>query len=105
MLTIVEHTVFSSQYDDVLKGALKNRRGVQYLFDTAPDLALANDVDEALKEKPGGGALDEEHEETNNGSGGALPISGGGEAEALPEAVALVMAKRQEPPMIVNHKA
>ena len=35
---------------------------------------------------------DEYHEETNNGSSGALPISGG-EAEALPEAVALVMAK------------
>ena len=54
--------------------------------------ALAKDVDKALKGKPGGGTLDEEHEETNNGSGGALPI-GGGEPEALPEAVATVIAK------------
>ena len=60
-LTIVEHTVFSNQYDDVLNSALQNRRDVQYLFDTDPFHALANDVDEALKEKPGGGALDEEH--------------------------------------------
>ena len=56
--------------------------------------AFTNDVDEALKEKPGGGALDDDEDpETNNRSGGALPISGGGEAEALPEAVATVIAK------------
>ena len=91
-LTIVEHTVFSSQYDDVLNSALKHRRDIPYLFDTAPCHALANYVDEALKEKPGGGALDEEHEETHSGSGGALPISGG-EPEALPEAVVTVIAK------------
>jgi hypothetical protein len=49
---------------------------------------------QALKEeKPGGGALDDEaHEETNNGSGGALPISGG-EAEPSPAAVSTVIAK------------
>ena len=35
----------------------------------------------------------DEDPETNNRSGGALPISGGGEAEALPEAVATVIAK------------
>ena len=56
--------------------------------------ALSNDADEALKEKPGGGALDDDEDpETNNRSGGALPISGGGESEALPEAVATVIAK------------
>ena len=37
--------------------------------------------------------MDEEPDETNNGSSGALPISSGGDAEALPEAVAIVMAK------------
>ena len=90
----MEHTVFSTQYDDVLKAAPKNRRDVDYLFDTAPFKALSNDVDEAMTEKPGGGALDDDEDpETNNRSGGALPISGGGEAEALPEAVATVIAK------------
>ncbi len=54
---------------------------------------LSNDVDEAFEEKPGGGALDEEHDETNNGSSGALPINNGGEAEALRESLAVVMAK------------
>jgi hypothetical protein len=52
---------------------------------------MATDVDEAFNEKPGGGALDEEHDETNNGSKEALPISSGGEAEALPEAMAIFM--------------
>ena len=49
-------------------------------------------VGEALKDKLSGGALDEDSE-TNTRSGGALPSSGGGEAEALPEAVATVIAK------------
>ena len=64
------------------------------MFDTAPSNALSNDVDEALKDKPGGGALDDDADpETKNRSGGVLPVSGGGEAEALPEAVATVIAK------------
>ena len=83
--TIVEHTVFSTKYDDVLMTALKNRRDVAYLFDPAPCHAPANDVDEAFKEKPGGGDLDdEEHDDTNKGSSGALPISSSCKAEALP---------------------
>ena len=46
--------------------------------DTTTFHALATDyVDEALPEKLGGGALDEEHNETNNGSNGDRPISGG----------------------------
>ena len=53
---------------------------------------ILNDVDEALKEKLGGGALDEDQEEAHNGISGPLPISGG-EAGALPEAVAAVIAK------------
>ena len=84
-IAIVEHTVFNTKYYDVLMAAVKNRKDAEYLFDTTPFHALANDVDEAFKEKPGGGALDEEHDETNDGSNGTLPINSGGEAEALPK--------------------
>ena len=39
-LTIVKHTVFNNQYDDVLNSALKNRRDVQYLFATTLSMPL-----------------------------------------------------------------
>ena len=74
--------------------ARKNHRDVDYLFDTALfSHALAHEFDEALKENLGGGTLDEEHDDTNNGSSGALPVSSGGEAEAWPEAKDIIYGK------------
>ena len=57
LLSLIEHAVFSTDYDDVLRSHVKGRKDVESLFSVVPLNGLIADIDEALTgEAAGGGA-------------------------------------------------
>ena len=61
LLSFIEHAVVSTDYDDVLRSQMKNRKDVENLFSAVPLNSLIADTDEALTgEAAGGGAPDDD---------------------------------------------
>ena len=96
LIALIEHAVFSTEYDDVLRTQVKNRRDVENMFSAAPFNGLVAEIDEALTgEAAGGGALDDGADEdqdmgeNQHGNGGGAPA----DDEALPDTIATVVLK------------
>ena len=69
-LSLIEHCVFSSEYDAALKTMLRNRRDAENTFATALLSAIVAELDESLAEQakpdPGGCAPGEEDEDEDD---------------------------------------
>ena len=72
-LSLIEHCVFSSEYDAPLKTMMRNRRDAENTFATAPLSAVVAELDESLAEQakagPGGCAPVEEGGDEHDGGG------------------------------------
>ena len=55
LIALIEHAVFSTEYDDVLRTQVRNRRDVEHTFNSAPLNSLVEEIDEALKGEAAGG--------------------------------------------------
>ena len=94
LITLIEHAVFSTEYDDELRTRMKNRKDVGNMFSTAPFNGLVAEIDEALKgEAAGGGApdggADEDQDMDEDQHGGGAPADN----VALPDTVATAFLK------------
>ena len=77
LITLIEHTVFSTEYDEVLQTHVKNRRDVENMFSSAPLHSLVTDIDEALRgeAQPAGAGVadgadkDQDMDEDQHGGG------------------------------------
>ncbi len=100
LLSLIEHAVFSSEYDQSLRGVLRNRRDVEYLLSIAPLEVLVSDIDESLTEDakqaedksnlPPGGDDDDGGDDSGGIGGGD---GGGAPTDNLPEAVRVEVAR------------
>ena len=95
LIALIEHAVFSTEYDKVLRTQVKNRRGVENMFSSAPVNGLVADIDEALKGEAAGGApddgdnKDQDMDENQDGNGGGAPA----DDDVLPDTIMTVVAK------------
>mgnify|MGYP007045148110 CR=1 FL=1 len=93
LLSLIEHAVFSTEFDDALRSHVKARRDVESLLGAAPLIGLVADIDEALTgEAAGGGAPRDDGADGGQGVGeddGGAPADG----EAPPDIVATAVAK------------
>lgn len=93
LIALIEHAVFSTEYDDVLRTQVKNRRDVENMFSAAPLNILVAEIDEALKgEAAGGGAPHDDGADADQDmdeDGGGAPA----DDEALPDTVATAVLK------------
>ena len=96
LIALIEHAVFSTEYDDVLRTQVRNRRDVEYMFNAAPLNSLVEEIDEALKgEAAGGGAphddgADEDQDMDEDQHGNGAPAD---DDETLPDTVATAVLK------------
>ena len=94
LIALIEHAVFSTEYDDVLRTQVRNRRDVEHTFNSAPLNSLVEEIDEALKgEAAGGGAphddgADEDQDMDEDQHGNGAPA----DDEVLPDTVVAVVA-------------
>ena len=94
LIALIEHAVFSTEYDDVLRTQVKNRRDVENMFSAAPLNGLVAEIGKALKgEAAGGGApddgADEDQDMDEDQHGGGAPADN----VALPDTVATAVLK------------
>ena len=94
LITLIEHTVFSTEYDEVLQTHVKNRRDVENMFSSAPLHSLVIDIDEALRgeaQPAGAGVADgaDEDMDVEDQHGGGAPA----DDETLPVTVATIVLK------------
>ena len=92
-LSIIEHAVFSAEYDPALKTMLRNnKKDAETMFANAPLVTLVDDLDESLQEEQkasssGGGALADDDECGGDDDGGGAPPDNDDELGDLPETV------------------
>ena len=97
LLSLIEHAVFSTEFDDALRSHVKARRDVESLLGAVPLSGLVADIDEALTgEAAGGGAPRDDGAGGDGDMGEGDEEVGGGapaDCEALPDDVATTVAK------------
>jgi hypothetical protein len=96
LLSLIEHAVFSTQYDDILRATVKNRKDVASMLETAPLSALVAEIDEALTAGPGGGAPDDDVDVSmdQDQDGGGAPTRGADDSlDELPHTIAITLAE------------